>query len=99
MQVLHNILLSHADACAAMKALPGCGDLQIGLVHHHVEFMPANPSWFWLRPLCWWGTFWWGRDTVLQFMLTGKFEWFVPLWGKSAPLYHSVLTLLIAEGT
>jgi hypothetical protein len=84
-QVLCNVMKSHVAAYDAMKALPGCDDLQIGLVHHHVEFMPSDPKWFWVRPLCWWGNFWWGRDTVLNFLRTGRFEWWVPLCGKSAP--------------
>ena len=85
-RVLCNILKAHAAAYTLMKAQPGCEDLQIGLVHHHVEFMPSSPWWAWLRPLCWWGTFWWGRDTVLHFLQTGEFTWHVPLWGKSAHL-------------
>lgn len=42
--MLHNILMAHADACKAMKALPGCEDLQIGLVHHHVEYVLSQSS-------------------------------------------------------
>lgn len=82
--VLCNMMKAHGAAYREMKAQEGCADLQIGLVHHHVEFMPASPLWVHLRPLCWWGTYWWGRDTVLHFLQTGEFTWHVPLWGKSA---------------
>eukprot|EP00892_Ulva_mutabilis_P001999 jgi/Ulvmu1/117/UM001_0121.1 len=81
--VLCNMMKAHAAAYTQMKEQPDCSDLQIGLVHHHVEFMPSSPWWVWLRPLCWWGTFWWGRDTVLHFLQTGEFTWHVPLWGKT----------------
>ena len=86
LQVLLNMLKAHAAAYKAMKAVPGCADIQIGFVHHHVEFMPVNPKHWWIKPLAWWGTFWWGRDTVLHFLQTGEFEWHVPLWGRSAHL-------------
>lgn len=85
-QVLLHKLQAHERAYAAMKAVPGAEDLQIGIVHHHVEFMPYHPSYHHLKALCWWGTFWWGRDAVLDFFQSGKFEWFVPLRGKSALL-------------
>ena len=71
--------------------MPGCHDIQIGFVHHHVEFMPTSPKYLWIKPFAWWGTFWWGRDTVLHFLQTGQFEWHVPLWGKSAPLLATSL--------
>jgi hypothetical protein len=83
-QVLLNILRAHTAAYTAMKSVPGAEDIQIGMVHHHIEFMPVNPKHWWIKPLAWWGTYWWGRDTVLHFMQTGEFDWFVPLWGRSA---------------
>jgi hypothetical protein len=92
-QVLLNILKAHAAAYKAMKNVPEAKDILIGLVHHHVEFMPTNPTFWWIRPLAWWGTFWWGRDTVLRFLQTGEFEWFVPLVGRSAS-YISLCSLL-----
>lgn len=97
MQVLFNILKAHAAAYKAMKSIPGAEDIQIGLVHHHVEFMPTSPTYWWVKPLAWWGTFWWGRDTVLRFLQTGHFEWWVPLWGRSAPPPSTHLSLPCAE--
>lgn len=73
-----------------MKAEPGCSDLEIGIVHHHVEFMPRSPKYWWIKPLAWWGTFWWGRDIVPNYFKTGVIEWQVPLLGKSAVLYSRV---------
>ena len=78
------MLRSHATAYTAMKLVPGAEDLHIGLVHHHVEFMPSSPTYWWAKPLAWWGNFWWGRDTVLDFFKSGVFEWHVPLLGRSA---------------
>jgi hypothetical protein len=84
MQVLLNILKAHAAAYKAMKNVPEAKDILIGLVHHHIEFMPTDPKFWWIRPLAWWSTFWWGRDTVLRFLQTGDFQWFVPFFGRSA---------------
>lgn len=82
-KVILNILKSHTRAYHAMKAVPGAENTEIGLVHHHVEFMPSNPSYWWIKPLTWWGTFWWGRDVVLEYLVSGKFEWHVPLCGTT----------------
>ena len=91
--MLLNILKAHAAAYKAMKAVPGAEDIQIGLVHHHVEFMPTSPKYWWVKPLAWWGTFWWGRDTVLHFLQSGEFDWHVPLWGRSAlPLLRNLVS-------
>ena len=96
-QVLFNILKAHAAAYKAMKSIPSAEDIQIGLVHHHVEFMPTSPKFWWVKPLAWWGTFWWGRDTVLRFLQTGEFEWWVPLWGRSALFSAPTYTTAVCQ--
>lgn len=57
MQVLLNVLRSHTLAYRAMKEQPGCAGLEIGLVHHQIEFMPRSREHWWVKRLSWWTTY------------------------------------------
>ncbi|CAD7701590.1 unnamed protein product [Ostreobium quekettii] len=75
---LKNVLAAHVDAYKAMKALPGGDRARVGLVVHDITFVPRRRWYMHSRWIANWMTYWWGRDVVLDFMMTGQYEWRVP---------------------
>ena len=44
-RTLLNILNAHTATYRALKAMPGGKEAMIGLVHHHITFVPRSNSW------------------------------------------------------
>ncbi|GMH39661.1 hypothetical protein BSKO_07559 [Bryopsis sp. KO-2023] len=83
--VMKNMLKAHVVAYRAMKAMEGGKEAMIGLVHHHVRFAPYGENWKYVHVKFFadWFTYWWGWEVVHTFMMTGKFTWSMPFFGKS----------------
>ncbi|MEW5313962.1 MAG: hypothetical protein WDW38_005492 [Sanguina aurantia] len=77
------MLKCHSAAYRAMKALPGGQHTMIGLVSHHITFLPKGSGLIYApaRLAAEWATYWWGWDVVDHWMLTGQFKWKLPLVG------------------
>ncbi|DBB17846.1 TPA: hypothetical protein ACH3X3_002865 [Trebouxia sp. C0006] len=82
-QVLMNLLKAHCKAYTAIKALPNASGTKFGLTHAMWKFRPAGKGLLYLpaKWACGWGTYCMGWDVVQNWMLTGHFEWSVPLRG------------------
>lgn len=80
-EVLLNMLRAHTAAYKAIRNLPNGAEFKIGLTHMMLPFS----SWPDLGPFSWhsrlfarWMDFWWGYDVVHNYLLTGRFSWYVP---------------------
>ncbi|KAL3135662.1 hypothetical protein ABBQ38_006139 [Trebouxia sp. C0009 RCD-2024] len=82
-QVLLNLLKAHCQAYNAIKALPNSSGTKFGLTHAMWQFRTAGEGLLYLpaKWACGWATYCMGWDVVHDWMLTGRFEWRVPLRG------------------
>ncbi|KAG2497616.1 hypothetical protein HYH03_004360 [Edaphochlamys debaryana] len=76
-RVLSSLLRAHSAAYAAIKALPGGADAQVGLVNHHLSFEPLGKGVLYLlaKLASDWLSYLWGWDVMERWLLTGRFEW------------------------
>eukprot|EP00891_Asterochloris_glomerata_P004153 jgi/Astpho2/4153/fgenesh1_pg.00063_%23_126_t len=83
-EVMLNVLKAHVAAYKAIKALPGGDKVQVGLTHAMWKFRTqgTGPLYWPAAWACHWATYCMGWNVIHQFMLTGKFEWSVPLLGR-----------------
>ncbi|KAK9814269.1 hypothetical protein WJX72_003165 [[Myrmecia] bisecta] len=79
---LGNMMRCHAAAYEAIKALPGGKDVQVGIVHNvfWVEPRGSGPLYAHVRAAIAVSNRVWANETVMNFLLTGEFKYWRPLW-------------------
>jgi len=82
-RTLGNMLKAHTACYRALKALPGGQGAEIGLVHHHITFAAQGTGLAHTvaATVAKWMEYWWGWDVVDHWMMTGEFEWKLPVLG------------------
>ncbi|KXZ56630.1 hypothetical protein GPECTOR_1g568 [Gonium pectorale] len=82
-RMLSTMLKAHVAAYRAIKAMPGGGAAQVGLVNHHIKFEPQSTGLLFAvaKVVADWLTYWVGANVMEHWMMTGEFVWRVPLLG------------------